>query len=68
MGHRRTRCTGILAYRGQLTQALPEQPNRLVAAIGDKPALGAYVKVNGWNDYEIISRGGLMIHIMKWTG
>jgi hypothetical protein len=56
---------GILAYRGQVTQALPGQTNRLVANIGDKQALGGYVKVNDWNDYEIIARGGVMMHIMN---
>ena len=56
---------GILAYRGQVTQALPGQSNRLVANIGDKQALGGYVKVNEWNDYEIIARGGVMMHIMN---
>ncbi len=56
---------GILAYRGQVTQSLPDQPNRLVANIGDKQALGGYVKVNDWNDYEIIARGGVMMHIMN---
>lgn len=56
---------GILAYRGQVTQALPGQTNRLVAKIGDIQALGGYVKVNEWNDYEIIARGGVMMHIMN---
>ncbi len=56
---------GILAYRGQVTQALPGQGNRLVANIGDKQALGGFVKVNEWNDYEIIARGGVMMHIMN---
>ena len=56
---------GILAWRGQVTQALPGQPDRLVANIGDKQALGGYVKVNEWNDYEIIARGPVMMHIMN---
>ena len=56
---------GILAYRGQVTQALPGQPNRLVATIGDKQALGGFVRVNEWNDYEVIARGGVMMHIMN---
>jgi hypothetical protein len=56
---------GILAYRGQVTQALPGQTNRLVANIGDQQALGGYVKVNEWNDYEVIARGGVMMHIMN---
>jgi len=56
---------GILAYRGQVTQALPGEGNRLVGNIGDRQALGGYVKVNDWNDYEIIARGGVMMHIMN---
>jgi hypothetical protein len=56
---------GILAYRGQVTQALPGEPNRLVARIGDIQALGGYVHVNEWNDYEVIARGGVMMHIMN---
>jgi len=56
---------GILAYRGQVTQALPGQANRLVANIGDKQALGGYIKVNEWNDYEIIARGAVMMHMMN---
>ena len=56
---------GILAYRGQVTQALPGQPNRLVAHIGDIQALGGYVLVNEWNDYEVIARGSVMMHIMN---
>jgi hypothetical protein len=56
---------GILAYRGQVTEALPDQPNRLVANIGDIQALGGYVKVNEWNEYEVIARGGVMMHIMN---
>ncbi len=56
---------GILAYRGQVTQSLPGETNRLVARIGDIEALGGYVKVNEWNEYEVIARGGVMMHIMN---
>jgi hypothetical protein len=56
---------GILAYRGQVTEAIPGQSNRLVGTIGDKRALGGFVKHNEWNDYEIIARGGVMMHIMN---
>jgi hypothetical protein len=56
---------GILAYRGQVTQALPGKGNRLVANIADRQGLGGYVRNNEWNDYEIIARGGVMMHIMN---
>ena len=56
---------GILAWRGQVTEALPGKSNRLLANIGDRQALGGFVRVNDWNDYEIIARGGVMMHIMN---
>jgi hypothetical protein len=56
---------GILAYRGQVTEALPGRANRLVAHIGDITALGKAVHTGQWNDYEIIARGGVMMHIMN---
>lgn len=56
---------GILAWRGQVTEALPGKANRLVGTIGDRQALGGYVRVNDWNDYEIIARGGIMMHLMN---
>jgi hypothetical protein len=56
---------GILAWRGQVTEALPGQSNRLVATIGDRQALGGFVRTNEWNDYEIIARGVVMMHIMN---
>ncbi len=56
---------GILAYRGQVTEALPGEINRIIATIGDIDALGGYVKVNDWNEYEVIARGGVMMHIMN---
>jgi len=56
---------GILAFRGQVTEALPGQTNRIAAKIGDIRALGGYVNTNEWNDYEIIARGGVMMHIMN---
>jgi len=56
---------GILAWRGQVTQTIPGKPNRLVADIGDRQALGGYVKINDWNDYEVIARGGVMMHIIN---
>ena len=52
-------------YHPHLTQALPDRTNRLVATIGDKQALGGYVNVNEWNDYEVIARGGVMMHVMN---
>jgi hypothetical protein len=56
---------GILAWRGEVTQAGPGETPRLVGAIQDRRALGGYVKVNDWNQYEIIARGGVLMHFMN---
>jgi hypothetical protein len=56
---------GILAWRGQVTESEPGKSQRLLGNIGNRDALGGYIKVNGWNQYEIIARGGVMMHIIN---
>jgi hypothetical protein len=56
---------GIVAWRGELVNSGPGMAPTLVGAIGDRTMLGGYVKVNDWNQYEIIARGGTMIHILN---
>ena len=38
---------------------------RLIGNIGDRTALGGYVKDNDWNQYLIMARGGTFIHILN---
>ena len=33
--------------------------------IGDREALGKLVKMNDWNEYTVIARGGTFIHIVN---
>lgn len=56
---------GILAWRGQVTESEPGKPQRLIGNIGSRDALGGYIKINDWNQYEIIARGGTFIHIIN---
>ena len=56
---------GILAWRGQVVNSSPGQRPRLVGNIGDRFALGGYVRNNAWNEYLIMARGGTFIHIMN---
>jgi hypothetical protein len=56
---------GILAWRGQVTESEPGKSQRLLSNIGSRDALGGYVKINDWNQYEIIARGGTFIHIIN---
>ena len=38
-------------------------PNRLT--IGDGAALKGYVNINGWNQYHIIARGPVILHLIN---
>jgi len=56
---------GIVVWRGQVVQTLPGKPPQLVGTIGDRSALGAFIHEGGWNQYEIIARGGVILHILN---
>ncbi len=56
---------GIVAWRGQLVNSFPGQAPRLVGSIGNLAELETYVRTNDWNQYEIIARGGTLIHLLN---
>jgi hypothetical protein len=56
---------GIVAWRGQVVESEPGKPPRLVGTIGDRSQLGTYVKDGEWNQYSIIARGGVILHILN---
>lgn len=56
---------GILAWRGQVVESAPRDYPKLLGIIGDRSALGGFVKVNDWNQYLIMARGGTFIHIIN---
>ena len=56
---------GILAWRGQVVDSAPGKAPQLVGNIGDRTAIGGYVKVNDWNEYLIMARGGTFIHVIN---
>ena len=55
----------ILAWRGQVVEGLGEKSKRLMGAVGDRDALGALVRMNDWNQYTVIARGGTFLHILN---
>jgi len=56
---------GIIAWRGQLVESSPGSLPQLMGALGDREALGGYIRVNDWNEYSIIARGGTFIHVIN---
>ncbi len=56
---------GIIAWRGEIVESTAGAGPRIVGSIGDRDELGGYVRINDWNQYEIIARSGTMIHIIN---
>ena len=56
---------GILAWRGQVVEAALGSQAKLMGNIADREALGGYIKVNAWNEYLIMARGGTFIHVIN---
>jgi len=56
---------GIIAWRGQVVESERDKRPRLAGAIGNRAQLGTYVKDGEWNQYTIIARGGVILHILN---
>jgi hypothetical protein len=56
---------GAIARRGQVVESGPGDQRELVGIIDDRTALGGFVRVNDWNQYLIIARGGTFIHVLN---
>lgn len=55
----------ILAWRGQVVEGFGARSKTLMGTIGDRTALGNVVKMNDWNQYVVIARGGTFVHIVN---
>lgn len=55
----------ILAWRGQVVEGFGARSKTLMGTIADRAALGAIVKMNDWNQYVVIARGGTFVHIVN---
>jgi hypothetical protein len=56
---------GIMAWRGQAVEGAGLGTKRLMGTLGDRTELGKVVKMNDWNQYVVIARGGTLIHIVN---
>jgi Domain of Unknown Function (DUF1080) len=55
----------ILAWRGQVVEGAGLSRKQVAGEIGDRKALGGLVKMNDWNQYTVIARGGTLIQILN---
>jgi len=56
---------GIVALRGQMTQIENGKNSRVIGQLQDGDELKGYVKINGWNQFHVIARGNLLVHILN---
>lgn len=56
---------GIVAWRGEVVNTPAGETPQLVGNIAGRDPLGGYVRVNGWNQYLIMARGGTFLHILN---
>jgi hypothetical protein len=56
---------GIMAFRGQVVEGSGLGAKRLMGTIGDRATLGSLVRMNDWNEYTVMARGGTFIHIVN---
>jgi len=55
----------ILAWRGQVVEGAGLARKQLMGNIGDREALGRLAKMDDWNQYIVIARGGTLIQIVN---
>jgi hypothetical protein len=55
----------ILAWRGQVVEGFGAASKKLMGTIGERDALGTLVRMNDWNQYIVIARGGTFLHILN---
>ena len=55
----------IMAWRGEVVEGAGAGGRRIMGSIGDRAELGKLVKMNDWNQYIVIARGGTFIHIVN---
>jgi hypothetical protein len=56
---------GFLALRGQSTYIADGRKPRVIGRLASADALKALVRVNDWNEFHIVARGGMLMHIIN---
>jgi hypothetical protein len=55
----------FLALRGQMTHLEEGKKPGIIATLGDTKAMEAFIKNDDWNEYHLIVRGNVLIHILN---
>jgi hypothetical protein len=55
----------FLARRGEIVRVDPASSPLITGSLGDKQALAGFIKRGDWNEYHLIARGNVLIHILN---
>jgi hypothetical protein len=55
----------FLALRGQMSRVEAGKKARVIGSLGDGKELESYIKKLDWNEYHLIVRGNLLVHILN---
>ncbi len=55
----------FLALRGQVSRKEDGKDVEAIGTVGDKDALIEHIKPNDWNEYHIIAKGDVMLHMIN---
>ena len=54
-----------MALRGDIARVDADGKSRIIGSVGDKKELSSFIKNDDWNEYHLIARGNVMIHILN---
>lgn len=55
----------FLARRGEITRVDASGAPARIGSLGDAAALAGVIKAGDWNEYHLIARGGVLIHLLN---
>ncbi len=55
----------FLALRGQVSRIEDGKEVEVIGSVGDREALTEFIKPNNWNEYHLIVKGDVMVHMIN---
>jgi hypothetical protein len=55
----------FLARRGQFVRVEEGRPPILLASLGEAKELASFIRERDWNEYHLIARGNVLVHILN---
>jgi len=59
------RARGFINRRGLITSIGESKKSGIVGSLGDDATLKTFIKTDDWNDFQVIARGNVLVHIIN---